>query len=79
MKTRVTAVSLFLVALLAPLAWGHHSFNAEFDANKPITVTGTLTKIEWINPHIFWYAQGKDQNGTEGLWSIQCSKPGELS
>jgi len=41
----------------------HHSFGAEYDANKPITLTGTVTKVEWTNPHSFFYLDVKDASG----------------
>jgi Family of unknown function (DUF6152) len=70
-------VLLFVLSLSAPTQ-AHHSFNAEFDAGKTVVITGVLTKVEWINPHCFWWIQGKDQDGNEGLWSVQGFSPSEL-
>ena len=52
----------------AALALAHHSFAAEYDAKKPITLTGTVTKVEWMNPHIFFYVDVKDSEGKVTNW-----------
>jgi hypothetical protein len=56
----------------------HHSFGAEYDANKPITLTGVVTKIEWTNPHSFFYIDVKDDNGTVANWKFEGYPPGVL-
>ena len=57
----------------------HHSFAAEFDAQKAVRVTGTLTKIEWTNPHSYFYIDGKDDTGAAGKWTCEAAAPGALS
>jgi hypothetical protein len=54
--------------LTAVSAWAHHSFAAEYDAKKPVTLTGTVTKVEWMNPHIFFYVDVKDPEGKVTNW-----------
>ncbi len=71
----VAGVSL---AAVVPLL-AHHSFAAEFDASKAVRVTGTLTKIEWTNPHTYFYVDVKEDNGSVVKWSCEAGSPGALS
>ena len=71
----VPAVSL---AAAAPLL-AHHSFAAEFDASQALRVTGALTKIEWTNPHSYFYIDVKDESGNVVRWSCEAGSPGALS
>ena len=56
----------------------HHSFAAEYDANKPITLTGTVTKVEWMNPHVYFYMDVKDTGGQTTNWAIEGGAPNTL-
>jgi Family of unknown function (DUF6152) len=53
----------------------HHSFAAEFDINKPVTLAGTVTKIEWVNPHVYVYLDVKDASGKVTPWSLSSLGP----
>jgi hypothetical protein len=79
MKLRIAILvaSLSLAAGVPLLA--HHSFAAEFDASKAIRVTGTLTKVQWTNPHTYFYIDVKDENGSVSKWSCEAGAPGALS
>jgi hypothetical protein len=56
----------------------HHSFAAEYDSNKPITLTGSVTKMEWTNPHARFYADVKDASGTVVNWEFELGSPNGL-
>jgi hypothetical protein len=56
-------------------ALGHHSFAAEYDADKPVQVTGTVTKVEWMNPHARFYVDVKDDQANIVNWNIELGPP----
>ena len=56
----------------------HHSFAAEYDASKPVTLTGTVTKIEWMNPHARFYVDVKDTGGALTKWNLELASPNAL-
>jgi hypothetical protein len=56
----------------------HHSEAAEYDSSKPVKVTGTITKVEWQNPHVWFYVEVKDDNGTLTTWGFSTAPPGAL-
>jgi hypothetical protein len=79
-KKHIFAVLLATVAIGAGTeALAHHSFAAEFDASKAVRVTGTLTKVEWTNPHIYFYLDAKDEAGNVVKWTCESGAPGALS
>jgi hypothetical protein len=69
----------FLTAAAAQTMSAHHSFAAEFDANKPVTLTGTVTRLEWTNPHIWVYMDVKDDHGTAQPWQCEGGAPNTLT
>ena len=60
-----------------PIA-AHHSEAAEYDSSKPVKVTGTLTKVEWQNPHVWFYVDVKDDGGKVTTWGFSTAPPGAL-
>ena len=70
-------LAVFAFALLAPV-FGHHSFAAEYDANKPVELKGTVTKVEWTNPHARFYVDVKDANGKVTNWNFELASPNVL-
>lgn len=68
------------IALAAALpAVAHHSFAAEFDGTKAVRLRGTLTKMEWTNPHSYFYIDVKDEKGNIVSWGCEAASPGALS
>ncbi len=70
--------SLVLGLLLTIPLWAHHSITSEFDTSKSITVKGTLTRIEWVNPHAYIYLEAKDEKGAVMAYSFETGPPGNL-
>ena len=71
----IAGLSLFAAAV--PVH-AHHSFAAEFDATKPVKLTGTVTKIEWTNPHVWFYVDIKDEAGKVTNWGFELGSPNGL-
>jgi len=71
------AVAAAVLALPVPGA-AHHSFAAEFDVNQPITLKGTVNKMDWVNPHTWLYVDVKNQDGTVTTWRFEIGPPNTL-
>jgi|SRR5882762_4348622 len=79
MKIRLAVIVAGLGLLLsAGPALAHHAFAAEYDAKKPIKLTGTVTKLEWLNPHTWFYIDVKDDNGKVTNWGFEMGSPNIL-
>ena len=68
-------VAVLMWALCAAPVAAHHSFDAEYDSNKPITITGVVTKVDWANPHAFVYLDSKAANGEVKRYKIEMGPP----
>jgi hypothetical protein len=77
--TRTLWAATAALLLVAMRVSAHHAFAAEYDENKRVTVSGTVTSFEWTNPHGWLRVDGKDENDKTGLWSFELGSPGGLS
>ena len=68
----------FLVVLASAPALAHHAFAAEFDADKPVKLSGTVTRVEWENPHAWFYIDVKDSSGRVENWGLEMGSPNIL-
>ena len=77
MKFSAFFSAVLLLAMGLPLL-AHHSFSAEYDETKPVNVTGVVKKVEWQNPHIWFYVDVKDASGKITTWGFSGGPPGML-
>ncbi len=80
MRTKFgVVIAAFALLLAAKPSMAHHSFAAEFDGNKPFTMSGTVTKVEWMNPHTYFYIDVKDpKTGKVTNWGMEMGSPNGL-
>ena len=79
MRTKLTIATIGILLLLATApVWAHHAFSAEFDVTKPLTIKGTLTKWEMINPHSWFHIDVKGPDGKTSEWMIEGGSPNTL-
>jgi hypothetical protein len=78
MKARVGVLLALVVVMASWTVQAHHSFAAQYDANKPVTLVGTVTKIEWTNPHARFYVDVKDDKGVVTNWNLELASPNVL-
>jgi hypothetical protein len=80
MRTKIFPLLLAASGLLASIpAWAHHSFAAEFDGSRSMRLIGTITRIEWTNPHSYFYIDVKDDKGNVVNWGCEGAGPGALT
>jgi hypothetical protein len=80
MKSRlVVLIAAAGFAIPAIPAFAHHSFAAEYDAAKPVKITGSVAKLEWTNPHARFYIDAKDAKGNTVQWNFELASPNVLS
>lgn len=73
----IAGIALGLAGTAVPVV-AHHAFAAEFDANKPVEFTGTVTKMEWFNPHVWLHLDVKKPDGTTEAWAFEAGTPNVL-
>ena len=70
-------LAVLSIVLVAPV-WAHHAFSAEFDANRPVQLKGTVTKMEWINPHAWIHIDVTKEDGKVESWMVEGGTPNTL-
>ena len=75
---KILCAAAVVLLFTAARASAHHAFAAEYDANKHVTFSGTVTRFEWVNPHVWLYVDGKDESGAAAHWSFEMGSPNGL-
>src|SRR5688500_20169410 len=76
-RAAVLAVSIGLLLAASPVV-AHHAFSAELDSEKPVKLSGVVTKLDWTNPHAWIYVDVKDEAGTVANWGCELASPNRL-
>jgi len=79
MKTKSVLLVAGALALAAIPLVAHHSFSAEYDSKQALTLKGTVTKVEWLNPHVWFYIDVKDDSGAVQHWQCEAGPPNMLA
>lgn len=69
--TRTLALSAILMLAAGTAAFTHHSVSGQFDTTKSVTITGVITRVDWVNPHIYVMVDGKDASGAAAQWALE--------
>jgi hypothetical protein len=77
-KTLCVVASVFVMLASTMVLSAHHSFAAEFDATKQVNLTGSVTKVEWMNPHVWFHIDVKDETGKVTSWGVEMGSPNGL-
>jgi len=77
-RTFLLLIVLFTFVMAGRPLVAHHSEAAEYDSNKPVKVTGVISKVEWLNPHVWFYVDVKDASGKVTTWGFSNAPPGAL-
>jgi len=72
------AFRIGVVLLLGAVVSAHHSLASQFDESKPLTLQGVITKVEWVNPHVYLHLDVKDKTGTSAPWALETLPPAML-
>ena len=79
MRQKLGLIGVCIAAILVVIpVYAHHPFSAEYDANKPVTLTGTVTKVDWSNPHAYIHMDVKGQDGKMANWTMELGNPKKL-
>ena len=79
MKTKMFALAAFVLsAFTSAQVLAHHSFAAEFDSNKPVNIRGTVIKVDWTNPHTYFYIEVENEKGDIEEWAMEMGSPNGL-
>ena len=76
-RASIAVISAFVLAVIAPLA-AHHSISAEFDQSRPVTFTGVIKQVDWMNPHIYTHVAVKNPDGTTTVYKVEGGPPNAL-
>lgn len=78
MRGKLSLLGAVILVSVAVPVFAHHSFDAEFDRKKPVSLKGTVTKLEWMNPHVWVYLNVADASGKQVLWQCENGAPNML-